>query len=81
MAMITIRNLDDAVKEQLRVRAARHGRSMEEEARDILKQAVGGITGSKLWERSRSLFKDDDGVELDLPVRASDRSAPDFAQS
>ena len=40
MASITIRNLDDAVKQNLRVRAAQHGRSMEEEARDILRRAV-----------------------------------------
>jgi len=37
MASITIRNLDDDVKHRLRVRAAEHGRSMEEEARDILR--------------------------------------------
>ena len=41
MASITIRNLDDDVKRRLRVRAAEHGRSMEEEARDILRQVVG----------------------------------------
>ena len=36
MASITIRNLDDAAKEKLRMRAARNGRSMEEEARLLL---------------------------------------------
>ncbi len=36
MASITIRNLDDAAKERLRVRAAQNGRSMEEEARLLL---------------------------------------------
>ena len=41
MASITIRNLDPAVKERLRVRAARHGRSMEDEARRILREATG----------------------------------------
>ena len=40
MASITIRNLDDYVKAKLRVRAARHGRSMEEEAREILRAAL-----------------------------------------
>jgi plasmid stability protein len=35
MASITIRRLDDAVKARLRIRAARHGRSMEEEARQV----------------------------------------------
>ena len=41
MASITIRNLDDGVKRRLRVRAAENGRSMEEEARDILRRTVG----------------------------------------
>ncbi|ATA20133.1 hypothetical protein EDC48_11381 [Gibbsiella quercinecans] len=40
MATITIRNLDDDIKELLRIAAARNGHSMEEEARVILKQAL-----------------------------------------
>lgn len=40
MGSITIRNLDDGVKEKIRVRAARHRRSMEEEARRLLALAV-----------------------------------------
>ena len=40
MASITIRNLDDKVKTRLRILAAGHGRSMEEEARLILAGAV-----------------------------------------
>lgn len=40
MASITIRRLDDSVKAKLRLRAARNGRSMEEEAREILKAGV-----------------------------------------
>jgi plasmid stability protein len=42
MATLTIRNVDAGVKERLRVRAARHGRSMEAEARSILSEAVAG---------------------------------------
>ena len=42
MASITIRNLDDNVKTRLRVRAAEHHRSMEEEVRIILRDAVNG---------------------------------------
>ena len=41
MASITIRYLDEEVKTRLRVRAAEHHRSMEEEARLILRDAVG----------------------------------------
>jgi antitoxin FitA len=40
MATLTIRNVDAAVKERLRVRAAQHGRSMEAEIRSILSEAV-----------------------------------------
>lgn len=44
MASITIRNLDDDIKQRLRVRAAENGRSMEEEARDILRRVMGDAT-------------------------------------
>ncbi|MEO0983688.1 MAG: plasmid stabilization protein [Pseudomonadota bacterium] len=40
MASLTIRNLDDEVKQKLRERAARNGRSMEEEARATLRRSV-----------------------------------------
>ncbi len=40
MAVMTIRNLDDEVRDKLRVRAAQHGRSMEAEVRAILTEAV-----------------------------------------
>ena len=41
MPTLTIRNVDSELREQLRVRAARHGRSMEAELREILKEALG----------------------------------------
>ena len=40
MSSITIRNLDPAVKERLRIRAAQHGHSMEAEARNILQSTL-----------------------------------------
>ena len=40
MAMLTVRNLSDEVHRALRVRAARHGRSMEAEVREILEAAI-----------------------------------------
>ncbi len=40
MASITIRDIDERFKARLRVQAAHHGRSMEEEARDILRTAL-----------------------------------------
>ena len=43
MATMTIHNLDDGLKLRLRVRAAMHGRSVEEEACEILRRAIGGV--------------------------------------
>lgn len=40
MAQLVVRNLDDDVKTKLQRRAKRHGRSTEEEVRDILRNAV-----------------------------------------
>jgi plasmid stability protein len=40
MASITIRNLDESLKRRLKLRAAQHGNSMEEEAREILKTSI-----------------------------------------
>ena len=78
MASLTIRNIDDELKERLRVRAARNGHSMEEEARTILRWAVGGVTGEGLWALSRQLFAGEHGIDLDLPDRGDDRPAPAF---
>ena len=71
MASITIRNLDDDVKTRLRVRAADNGRSMEEEARLILREAVGRETAPEkgLGTAIHELFKPLGGVELELPPR------------
>jgi plasmid stability protein len=40
MAQLVVRNLAEDVKSRLRIRAAQHGRSMEEEIRAILREAV-----------------------------------------
>ena len=80
MASITIRNLDDDVKTRLRVRAAGHGRSMEEEVRIILREVVnGGNAGPRdLVTFTRECFAPLGGVELDLPPRGLMREPPDF---
>ena len=70
MASITIRNLDDDVKRRLRVRAAEHGRSMEEEARDILRQVVGQPGAPRnLGQAIHARFVALGGVDLALSVR------------
>ena len=79
MASITIRNLDDDVKTRLRVRAAEHHRSMEEEVRLILREAVGRKADSRnLANIVRSHFGPDNGVDLELPPRAAGREPPSF---
>ena len=79
MASITIRNLDDEVKTRLRVRAAGNGRSMEEEARLILREAVGRKLGSRnLASIIRSHFGPSNGVDLELPPREPPREPPSF---
>ena len=79
MASITIRNLDDNVKTRLRVRAADNGRSMEEEARLILRDAVGCKPSSRnLASIIRAHFGPANGVDLELPPREPGREAPSF---
>ena len=79
MASITIRNLDDDVKTRLRVRAAEHGRSMEEEARVIIREAVGpGAGPQSLASIFRAHFGPSNGVELVLPLRQPIREPPTF---
>ena len=78
MATITIRNLDDSIKARLRMRAASHDRSMEEEARVILRQALqdtddeGGL-GTLIHKR----FMAAGGVELSPSKRNQPARKPD----
>ena len=81
MANITIRNLHDDVKTRLRVRAAEHHRSMEEEARIILRDAVKhGRSTRNLADIARSHCGPDNGVDLELPPRGPMREPPDFSR-
>ena len=65
MATLVIRRLDDAVKARLRVRAAQNGRSMEEEAREILTAglAQGPSAQSNLFEAIRKVVEPLGGIE------------------
>jgi plasmid stability protein len=85
MSSITIRKLDPAVKERLRVRAAEHGHSMEAEASNILQNALGQpstthreATGADLIARIRARFEPLGFVDLELPSRGGDREPPKF---
>jgi plasmid stability protein len=80
MASITIRNLDDRLKGSLRVRAARHGRSMEDEARHILKTTLARETSpsGNLYDALRRRVSSLGGVELKIAKRDMLREPPQF---
>ncbi len=78
MASITIRRLDEKTKARLRVRAAQHGRSMEEEARTLLRLALRdhGPAAGNLADAIRARFGRLGGVDLRLPAREPIREPP-----
>jgi plasmid stability protein len=78
VASITIRKLDEKTKARLRIRAARNGRSMEEEARTLLRAALreDAPAGSNLAEAIRARFGRLGGVELRVPAREPIRRPP-----
>ena len=82
MASITIRNLDDRLKARLRIQAAHHGRSMEDEVRDILRIALGGKQPKTkdLATSIRARVAEFGGVDLKLPPREPIREPPRFEE-
>jgi antitoxin FitA len=71
MASMTIRDLDDRLKARLRVQAAEHGRSMEDEARAILRAGLSGATSraKTLVDSIRARIAPLGGVELKIAAR------------
>ncbi len=67
MASLSVRKIDDDVYERLRVRAAEHGVSMEEEVRRIIRTAV--AAPERLSELALQCFGVSHGLELELPGR------------
>lgn len=79
MAAVSIRNLDDAVKERLRLRAAGNSRSMEAEIRAILTEAVAEHEPAEdLFSAILARFGELGGVELDLPARETRARSADL---
>ncbi|WP_112239475.1 FitA-like ribbon-helix-helix domain-containing protein [Kribbella monticola] len=79
MAVITVRNLDDHIKQRLRVRAARHGRSMEAEVRAIIVDAVSEEDpGENFLMALHRRFAEVGGVDLELPERNSTPRVVEF---
>jgi antitoxin FitA len=81
MATLTIRNFDEDLKTRLRLEAASHGHSMEEEARNILRRAL-SLRSSQtgLGTRIRRRFEVHGGTELELPPRKEAPRAVDFSE-
>ena len=81
MASITIRNLEESVKRKLRLRAAQRNRSMENEARDILRTVLAQEPAQpgNLADAIRKRIEPLGGVDLPLPARGPMREPPDFA--
>lgn len=67
MADLSVRRLDDETLSRLRMRAAKHGVSMEEEVRRILKEAVSAP--ERIGDLALRMFGPEHGVDLRLPER------------
>src|ERR1700733_427012 len=78
MSSITIRNLNQGLKARLRMRAARHRRSIEDEAREILRAALNRRRSepANLGTAIHARFAPLGGVEIRLPRRKSMRNPP-----
>ena len=68
LANLSVRKIDDDLYERLRVRAAKHGVSMEEEVRQILKRTV--KAPERLGDLALNYFGQTNGVELEIPSHA-----------
>lgn len=82
MAQFIVRDLEDDVKSRLKRRAERHGRSMEEEVRDILRNATKGENRpvARLGSRIVAHFTKT-GLTADLPeLRGQPPHSPDFGK-
>ena len=82
MATLTIRDLDESLKRDLRVRAASRNRSMEEEVRQILRAALlePPVPAKDLASRIRARFVGLGDVQLSVPEREPVRARPSFDQ-
>jgi plasmid stability protein len=80
LASITVPNLNEGLERLLRNRAAENGRSMEQEARDILRAALDEDAAPvrNLGTAIHELFRPLGGVDLEIPPREPMREPPQF---
>ena len=83
MSSLIVRNLDEAIKNSLRLRAARHGWSMEQEVRQILQQTVAPeqVQATSFAERINSRFAGLNTESLPIPARQTVKTPPAFDES
>lgn len=82
MAKIVILNLDEGTSDRLRIRAAQHKRTVEEEASHILRSALARevMPARNLAESIRTRFESVGGVELAPPARGPARDSPELSR-
>lgn len=79
MAALTIRHVDDAIKQALRIRAAQHGVSMEEEVRRILREVLLRAPNAQpLGQRLKQRFAEVADADFELPARRPPRTPPNW---
>ena len=88
MTTITLHDLDDGVAAELRARATKHGRSVEQEACAVLREALGNADappegppeklGTAIKEIFRDFHREFGDVELPIPPREPMREPPTF---
>ena len=78
MASITISDLDDSLKTRLKIRAAEHGRSMEDEARCILLDALDRERPRTLVDLALEIFGPEHGADLEPHPSVEPREPPKF---
>lgn len=81
MASLTVRKLDENLKNRLRIRAAAHGRSMEEEVRCILRETLERHPPRTLADIALEIFGTRHGVELASHPPTTPRTPPSFEKT
>jgi plasmid stability protein len=78
IASLLIRNVNDTLHDQLKLRAPRHHRFLEEEARELLRTATAcdAAAGESLSVIAGRLFGSEQGIDPVLPPRAAELEYP-----
>lgn len=82
MATVTVRNVEDETKRQLKINAARNGVSLEQEIRTILRRearrTAQPVEFDNLYDAIRDLVEPYGGFDLEIPARGFAERDPPF---